>query len=132
MLMCAAKSFRAVVRTGLDRGWEVFGVRHGFAGLIAGDLVPLGARDVGGIIQRGGTMLGSTRCPEFKNEAAREQALDELQQRGVNGLIVIGGNGSQTGSHALAQMGFPVVGEVVANRKPLDLRLLELAGVLAK
>jgi 6-phosphofructokinase 1 len=61
-------AIRAVVRTGIDRGWEIFGVRHGYAGLIAGNLVPLGARDAGGIIQRGGTMLGSARCLEFKGE----------------------------------------------------------------
>ena len=66
-------AIRAVVRTGLDRGWEVFGVRHGFAGLMAGDFLSLGARDVGGIIQRGGTALGSARCPEFKTEEARKE-----------------------------------------------------------
>jgi 6-phosphofructokinase 1 len=103
-------AIRAVVRTGLDRGWEVCGVRHGFAGLMAGEFVSLGARDVGGIIQRGGTMLGSARCPEFKTEAAREKALNQLRQRTIQGLVVIGGNGSQAGSHALAQTGFPVVG----------------------
>ena len=60
------------MRTGLDRGWEVFGVRHGFAGLTAGDFLSLGARDVGGIIQRGGTAR-SARCPEFKTEEARRR-----------------------------------------------------------
>ncbi len=103
-------AIRAVVRTGLDRGWEVFGVRQGYAGLIAGDFVSLGVRDVGGVIQRGGTMLGSSRCPEFKNEESREKALDQLRRRAISGLVVIGGNGSQAGSHALWQMGFPVVG----------------------
>ena len=61
-------AIRAVVRTGLENGWEVFGVRHGFSGLISDEFVPLGARDVGGIIQLGGTMLGSARCLEFKTE----------------------------------------------------------------
>ena len=103
-------AIRAVVRTGLDRGWEVFGIRHGFAGLIAGDFVLLGARDVGGIIQRGGTALWSARCPEFKTEEARREALDQLQRRNISALVVIGGDGSQKGSHALSQMGFPVVG----------------------
>ncbi|MCI0392708.1 MAG: 6-phosphofructokinase [Acidobacteria bacterium] len=103
-------AIRAVVRTGLDRGWEVFGVRHGYMGLAAGNFVSLGARDVGGIIQRGGTMLGSTRCPEFKKEVSREKALDQLGQREISGLVVIGGDGSQAGSYALSQMGFPVVG----------------------
>src|SRR6266508_1446740 len=103
-------AIRAVVRTGLDRGWEVFGVRHGFAGLIAGDFAPLGARDVGGIIQRGGTALGSARCPEFKTEEARKKAIDQLHQRNISALVAPGGDGSQKGSHALSQMDFPVVG----------------------
>jgi 6-phosphofructokinase 1 len=59
-------AIRAVVRTALDKDWEVWGIGHGFAGLLAGNFIPLGARDVGGIIQRGGTMLGSARCPEFR------------------------------------------------------------------
>jgi 6-phosphofructokinase 1 len=103
-------AIRAVVRAGLDRGWEVFGVRHGFAGLIAGDFILLGARDVGGVIQRGGTMLWSSRCPEFKTEQARKKALDQLQRRDISALVVIGGDGSQQGSHALSQMGFLVAG----------------------
>jgi 6-phosphofructokinase 1 len=103
-------AIRAVVRTGLDNGWEVFGVRNGYAGLIAGNVVPLGARDVGGIIQRGGTLLGSARAPEFKTEEGRLKALRALRQLEVERLVVIGGNGSQTGAYALSQMGFPVVG----------------------
>src|SRR5437763_2553518 len=88
-------AIRAVVRTGLDRGWEVLGVRRGYAGLIAGPLLPLGARDVGGIIQQGGTILGTARCPEFRTEAGRLQALAVLRRREIDGLVVIGGNGSQ-------------------------------------
>ena len=103
-------AIRAVVRTGLDRGWEVFGVRQGYAGLTASDFAQLSARDVGGIIQRGGTALGSARYPEFKTEETRKKALDQLRRRDIHGLVVIGGDGSQAGSHALAQMGFPVVG----------------------
>ncbi len=103
-------AIRAVVRTGLERGWETYGVEHGFAGLIAGNLRPLGPRDVGGILQRGGTVLGSARCPEFKTDEGRLKALRELNERDISGLVVIGGNGSQTGSNSLAQMGFPVVG----------------------
>jgi 6-phosphofructokinase 1 len=103
-------AIRAVVRTAIAQGWEVFGVEHGFSGLIAGKLRPLGPRDVGEIVQRGGTVLGSARCPEFKTEEGRLAAIRELNRRGVGALIVIGGNGSQTGSHSLSQMGFPVVG----------------------
>jgi len=103
-------AIRAVVRTGIDKDWEVFGIRHGYVGLIAGDMALLGARDVGGIIQQGGTILGSARCPEFKTEDGRRQALRTLHEHEIEALVVIGGNGSQTGAHALSQMGFPVVG----------------------
>ncbi|MBI3245481.1 MAG: 6-phosphofructokinase [Deltaproteobacteria bacterium] len=103
-------AIRAVVRTGGAQGWTVFGVRHGYAGLIAGELVSLGVRDVGGIIQRGGTILGSARCPAFETEAGRQQAVQTLSRHGIEGLVVIGGNGSQAGAFALSQMGFPVVG----------------------
>jgi 6-phosphofructokinase 1 len=103
-------AIRAVVRTGIEKGWDVFGIRHGYVGLIAGSVVPLGARDVGGIIQQGGTMLGSARCPEFKTEEGRLKALRTLHQHEIEALVVIGGNGSQTGAHALSQMGFPVIG----------------------
>ncbi len=103
-------AIRAVVRTGLSRGWQVFGVRNGYSGLISGAIVPLGAREVGGIIQRGGTMLGSARCREFESVEGQRKALAQLAQRGIDGLVVIGGNGSQAGAHALSQHGFPVVG----------------------
>ena len=103
-------AIRAVVRCSLDRGWEAVGVRHGFAGLIAGDFLPLQARDVGGILQQGGTFLRSARCPEFRADEGQAQALRNLEAAGVTGLVVIGGNGSQTGAHALARRGFPVAG----------------------
>lgn len=103
-------AIRSVVRTGIDKGWEVFGVRHGFAGLIADTLVPLGRRDVSGIIQQGGTLLGSARSPEFKTPKGQREALRILNQHGIDALVVIGGNGSQQGSHALHEAGFPVVG----------------------
>lgn len=103
-------AIRAVARTGIAKGWEVFGVQHGYAGLMAGTFRTLGPREVGGIIQLGGTMLGSARAPEFKSEEGRQKALRELRQAKIDGLVVIGGNGSQTGAHALSQMGFPVVG----------------------
>lgn len=101
---------RAVVRTGIDNGWEVFGVRRGYAGLIRGEFIPLGRRDVGGIIQLGGTMLGSGRCLEFMTEEGRVQALKSLQRKEVEALVVIGGDGSQAGAALLSQSGYPVVG----------------------
>src|SRR3954453_2542839 len=101
---------RAVTRGGLARGWEVFAVRNGFAGLLANSLEPLAARDVGGIIQMGGTGLGSARCPEFAEPSGRAEALATLNKRGIGALVVIGGNGSQSGSASLAREDFPVVG----------------------
>lgn len=103
-------AIRATVRTGLAKGWEVFGVRNGYAGLITGAIAPLGVREVGGIIQRGGTMLGSARCREFETEDGRRAALRQLELRGIDAMVVIGGNGSQAGAHALSLMGFPVIG----------------------
>ncbi len=103
-------AIRAVVRTGITKGWDVFGVREGYRGLIEGRMTPLGVRDVGGIIQRGGPVLGSARCEEFKTEAGRQKALRNLNANGVEGLVVIGGNGSQTGTLKLHEMGYPVVG----------------------
>jgi 6-phosphofructokinase 1 len=103
-------AIRAVVRTGIERRWEVIGVRHGYAGCIAQDVVPLTARDVGGILQRGGTILGSARSEAFRTEEGRATALRNFQNLGIEALVVIGGNGSQTGSYALSQMGFPVIG----------------------
>ncbi len=101
---------RAVTRAALARGAEVFGVRNGYAGLLADSLKPLQARDVGGIVQHGGTVLGSARCPEFAEPSGRSAALRNLAARGIDGLVVIGGNGSQTGSATLAREGFAVVG----------------------
>lgn len=103
-------AIRAVVRSGLEAGFEVFGVHHGYEGLMEGDFEQLDDRDVSGIIQLGGTMLGSARSPEFKTDRGQEQALERLRVYRFNGLIVIGGNGSQTGANALSQKGFPVVG----------------------
>jgi 6-phosphofructokinase 1 len=103
-------AIRAVVRSGVDKGWEVAGVKLGYYGLINGNFISLGARDVGGIIQRGGTILGSARCPEFIEEEGQLKGIRNLRQEGVDALVVIGGNGSQTGSYALHKHGFPVVG----------------------
>ncbi len=101
---------RAVTRAALARGAEVFGVRNGYAGLLADTMKPLQARDVGGIVQHGGTVLGSARCPEFAEPSGRGAALRNLAARGIDALVVIGGNGSQTGSAALAREGFAVAG----------------------
>ena len=103
-------AIRAVARTGIALGWEIFGVRNGYAGLVEGIMDPLGARDVGGILGRGGTFLGSARLRDFSDEAVRARGLANLRDRGIDGLVVIGGNGSQTGALALARMGLEVAG----------------------
>src|SRR5574340_1558451 len=103
-------AIRAVVRTGVEAGIEVFGVQHGYLGLMEGDLRQMGSRDVSETMQRGDTILGSARSAEFKTEAGRQKALGRLAERGIEGLVMIGGNGSQTGSHALSKMGLAVVG----------------------
>lgn len=103
-------AIRAVVRTALDEGCETFGVRRGYAGLLDGDVIPLGDRDVSGILQRGGTMLSSARAPEFRDVATQKRGLAALSHAGIDALVVIGGNGSQTGAAALSQLGLPVVG----------------------
>lgn len=103
-------AIRAVVRMGVARGFEVFGVRHGYTGLIGGDFVPLGPRSVGGIMERGGTILGTTRCAELKTAAGQARAIEQLLAHEIEHLVVIGGEGSQAGSHALASRGLRVVG----------------------
>ena len=101
---------RAVVRTALGNNVTVKGIRAGFAGLVAGDFLEMGARDVGGIIQKGGTVLMTARFPEFSDIKNQRLALRRLNEANVEGLIVIGGEGSMRGALALSKLGFPVVG----------------------
>jgi 6-phosphofructokinase 1 len=103
-------AIRAVIRCGVAKGWGMYGVQKGYAGLIAGNIRPMGTRDVGGIIHKGGTILGSARCEEFTMDAGRRTAVRTLRQMGIDALVVIGGNGSQTGNYELHKLGFPVVG----------------------
>lgn len=103
-------AIRSVVRCAVSKGWTTYGIRNGYQGLINGTFEPMGTREVGGIMQRGGTILGSARCEEFKTVDGREQAIRNLNIRGIDALVVIGGNGTQSGSAALSDMGFPVVG----------------------
>jgi 6-phosphofructokinase 1 len=103
-------ALRAAVRIGVARGFEMFGVRDGYTGLIAGQFDRLGPRDVGGIIGRGGTILGTTRCAQLKTDAGQAAAIQQMRDHDISGLIVIGGNGSQAGAFALSRREFPVVG----------------------
>ncbi len=101
---------RAAVRTAIVKGVEVVGIQEGFDGLIRGEMSELRARDVGGILQRGGTFLRTARCPEFKTKKGQREAIRELNESAIDGLIVIGGDGSMNGAHAFAAYDFPVVG----------------------
>jgi 6-phosphofructokinase 1 len=103
-------AIRAVVRTAVARKWEVVGIRRGYGGMLSEDFLLLGARDVGGIIQSGGTILGSARYLEFTQESVQKRALEIIRHHEIDALIVIGGNGSQKGANALSQLGLPVVG----------------------
>jgi 6-phosphofructokinase 1 len=101
---------RAVVRSALSRGLDVVGVRRGYSGLIDCDMTELDARSVGGILNRGGTFLGTARCPEFRTAQGQREALRNLNRMNIDALVVIGGNGSLTGALQLHTLGFPVIG----------------------
>jgi len=101
---------RAAVRMAIEMKMQVFGVRRGFAGLIGGEFEQMTARSVGGIIQRGGTILQTARSAEFMTEKGQLEAIRNINRLGIGGLIVIGGNGSLTGALALHEKGVPVIG----------------------
>lgn len=101
---------RAVVRKAVFEGAEVVGVRRGYAGLTAGEFIPLGVSSVADIIHRGGTILYSARSERFRSPAGQQEALQALRGAGVNGLVVIGGDGSMRGAQALLDQGLPTVG----------------------
>jgi 6-phosphofructokinase 1 len=102
---------RAIVRIGSENDIGVYGVRRGYEGLIEDDMIQLDNRSVSGIIHQGGTFLGTARCEEFEESGeARQRCVDNLGGRSIEGLVVIGGNGSQAGACALKRLGFPVVG----------------------
>ncbi|MEG0259139.1 MAG: 6-phosphofructokinase [Lysinibacillus sp.] len=103
-------AIRAVVRKAAFHGIEVVGINHGYEGFMKGNMRELDLGSVGGIIQRGGTKLFSARCPEFKEDAAQEQGIAIMREAGIEGLVVIGGDGSYRGAMALVNKGFPVVG----------------------
>ncbi len=103
-------AIRAVVRAAAASGVEVAGVTGGFEGLIRGSLRPLLPRDVGDILQRGGTVLQTARCEAMLTVDGRRQAIRQVDATGLDGLVVIGGDGSLAGAHALDRDGVPVVG----------------------
>lgn len=101
---------RAVVRRGISLGAEVVGVRRGYAGLIAGDFMELRISSVGDIIHRGGTFLQTARSDYFLTPEGQQEALEKAQAAGIEGLVVIGGDGSFRGALRLTEMGLPAVG----------------------
>jgi 6-phosphofructokinase 1 len=103
-------AIRAVVRVGVHLGADVFGVKNGYAGLLRADFVELGPRSVSGIVQLGGTFLGTSRVSGFSTPETRRPALEALERFDIDTLIVIGGNGSQSGAAALAHDGARVIG----------------------
>lgn len=103
-------AIRAVVRTGCENGMRVLGVRRGYNGLMNGDMYEMNLRTVSDIIHRGGTMLYSARSPEFKTEEGLQKALDVCKANGIEGVVVIGGDGSFRGARDLSERGIPCVG----------------------
>jgi 6-phosphofructokinase 1 len=104
-------AIRAVVRTGIYHGLEVYGIYKGYSGLIQGLIEPLGSRSVSNIIQRGGTILKTARSEEFKTPEGRQQAYDNLVKFGIDGLVVIGGDGTFTGARIFqTEFNIPIVG----------------------
>ncbi len=102
---------RAVVRTALYEGVKVWGINNGFHGLLEQDMFEMRSKDVGDIIQRGGTFLGTARCMRWKTPEGRMEGYKNLVDRGIQGLVVIGGDGSLTGAQLLSQeTGIPIVG----------------------
>ncbi len=98
-------AIRAVTRKAIHEGFQVFGIERGYLGLIQEAIFPLRARDVGGIITQGGTMLKTARYPEFQDEALQKNAYQILKRYGIDHLIVIGGDGSMCGAQGLSRHG---------------------------
>ncbi len=111
-------AIRAVVRTGIYHGLEIFGIMRGFQGLIEDDIYKMESRSVANIIQRGGTMLKTARCKEFMEYEGRKKAYDNLKKRGIDGLVIIGGDGSFRGA--------------VEFSKEFDIACIGLAGTIDK
>jgi len=103
-------AIRAVVRKAIFHNVEVYGIYGGYTGLISGNIKKLELGSVGDIIHRGGTMLHSARCPEFKTKEGQQKGIEQLREQGIEGLVVIGGDGSYRGAKALTEQGFPCVG----------------------
>lgn len=103
-------AIRAVVRAGLDKGLRVMGIERGYSGLLNGEIFEMDRHSVSDIIHRGGTILKTARCEEFKKEEVRKKAAQILKVFGIDGLVVIGGDGSFTGAKLLSDLGVKTIG----------------------
>src|SRR5690606_15085910 len=104
-------AIRAVVRTGLYYQLRVFGINRGYDGMLKGDIFEMEAKSVANIIQRGGTMLKTARCEEFKAPEGRKKAYEQLQRFGIDALVAIGGDGTFTGADKfISEFDVPVIG----------------------
>lgn len=103
-------AIRSVVRTALSKGLEAYGVYRGYNGLINGDIEPMNLRSVSDIIHRGGTMLYTARSPEFRTEEGMQKAIENCRKMGIDGVVVIGGDGSFRGAQDLTRRGLPCIG----------------------
>ena len=103
-------AIRAVVRYGISEGMEVYGIERGYAGLIENVFLPMNMRTVADIVQRGGTLLRTARSAEFMTNEGQELGVKFLHKRGIEGLIVIGGDGTFKGAEALSKRGIPTIG----------------------
>lgn len=103
-------AIRAVVRTAISRGLKVKGIKRGYNGLLNEEIIDMEARHVSDIIQRGGTVLGTARCLEFKKPEYQQKGADICRKHGIDGIVVIGGDGSYRGAQALSRLGINTVG----------------------
>ncbi|MDC3412635.1 6-phosphofructokinase [Aquibacillus sp. 3ASR75-11] len=103
-------AIRAVVRKAIYHDLKIYGIRYGYQGLIDGNITEMELGSVGDIIQRGGTVLYSARCEEFKTEEGQRKGIEQLKKHGIEGLIVIGGDGSFRGAEKLTEKGYPCIG----------------------
>lgn len=98
-------AIRAVVRTAIARGLKVKGIKKGYQGLLNEEIIDMEAKDVSDIIQRGGTILGTARCLEFKEAEGQKKGAEICRKHGIDGIVVIGGDGSYRGAQALSRLG---------------------------
>lgn len=103
-------AIRAITRKSIYHGIEIYGIMNGYQGLIEGNIFKMEVGSVGDIIQRGGTKLRSARCQAFKTDEGQQAGIEQLKQKGIEGLIVIGGDGTFRGAKALTEKGFPCIG----------------------